>query len=124
MDHREARRILGVDVAADTATIRAAYRSRARRLHPDAGGSESEMALLSAAYRALRDPDADHSTSWSFERSESESDRDELDDWPAVESHAGASLRRAVTTLVCLALSLVVVVFVAAIGYDWSLGTP
>lgn len=37
--------------------IRAAYRERARQLHPDRGGTDSrEMAALNEAYRVLSDP--------------------------------------------------------------------
>ena len=71
--HRSVRthyEVLGVDPSADADTIRAAYRRRARAVHPDAGharlGDDSpgrgvpdaaaEMATLNEAYRVLRDP--------------------------------------------------------------------
>jgi curved DNA-binding protein CbpA len=49
-------RTLGVDRAADTATIKQAYHNLAKREHPDAGGSEGRMLQLNAAYKALSDP--------------------------------------------------------------------
>jgi curved DNA-binding protein CbpA len=51
-------RILRVSQAADAATIRAAYRSLARRNHPDVGGSTRAMARLNEAWHTLRDPGA------------------------------------------------------------------
>lgn len=62
--------VLGVDPSADGDTIRAAYRRRARAVHPDAGHARrgddapgrgvpdaaAEMAALNEAYRVLRDP--------------------------------------------------------------------
>ena len=49
-------RILRVSPAADADTIRAAYRTLARRNHPDVGGSTRAMARLNEAWRTLRDP--------------------------------------------------------------------
>jgi DnaJ-class molecular chaperone len=49
-------RILGVQAGADTMTIRHAYRNRARRYHPDAGGDERRMMALNKAWAILRDP--------------------------------------------------------------------
>jgi curved DNA-binding protein CbpA len=52
-------RLLGVDPAADPATIRHAYRALARRFHPDMpGGTEAAMRQLNAAWAVLRDPAA------------------------------------------------------------------
>ncbi len=48
--------VLGVERAASTAEIKSAYRSRARRAHPDAGGSAEEFQLLRQAYDTLSDP--------------------------------------------------------------------
>ena len=51
---REARRVLGVDAAADESTIRRAYRERARETHPDAeGGSEEAFKRATDAYDRL-----------------------------------------------------------------------
>ncbi len=48
---------LGVGPDADWAAIRAAYRTLARRHHPDIpGGSAAEMAAINAAWSVLRDP--------------------------------------------------------------------
>jgi len=50
--------ILGVPPDASEAEIRAAYRSRAKKAHPDAGGSAGEFSELGAAVRVLTNPDA------------------------------------------------------------------
>ena len=47
---------LGVPRGADKATIRRAYRRRAKSAHPDAGGKEGEFALVKAAHDTLIDP--------------------------------------------------------------------
>jgi curved DNA-binding protein CbpA len=57
MSQRDLYGILGVDPGADRATIRVAYRTLARRHHPDMpGGSASQMVVLNAAWSVLRDP--------------------------------------------------------------------
>jgi len=48
--------ILGVDKTASTASVRNAYRSHAKRLHPDAGGSAEAFSRLSRAHLVLADP--------------------------------------------------------------------
>jgi hypothetical protein len=52
--------VLGVRADASSAEIRAAYRERARRMHPDRVGpavdDHTSMATLNEAYRVLRDP--------------------------------------------------------------------
>lgn len=51
---REAADVLGVPVDADDDQIRAAYRDRAKDLHPDAeGGSEEAFKRITAAYERL-----------------------------------------------------------------------
>ena len=70
-------RILGVAPGADTIAIRHAYRQRARRYHPDAGGDERRMMALNKAWAILRDP----------ERREAY-DREQR--WPAVGSFSGS----------------------------------
>ena len=47
---------LGVVSTASADEIHAAYRSVARRVHPDAGGDEARMAAVNEAYRVLSDP--------------------------------------------------------------------
>src|SRR6185503_14937642 len=47
--------VIGVSANADEEEIRAAYRARARQLHPDMGGSADEMRLLNGAYEVLSD---------------------------------------------------------------------
>ncbi|MEY7971428.1 DnaJ domain-containing protein [Saccharomonospora xinjiangensis] len=48
--------VLGVERDASTARIKSAYRSLARRRHPDAGGSAEDFQLLRQAYETLADP--------------------------------------------------------------------
>lgn len=48
--------VLGVAPTASAEEIRAAYRSAARAVHPDAGGSPAAMRRLNAAWHVLRDP--------------------------------------------------------------------
>lgn len=49
--------ILGVEPTADSRAVRTAYRSLARRYHPDIpGGSAARMSALNAAWSILRDP--------------------------------------------------------------------
>ena len=47
---------VGVDQGAATAEIERAYRAKARRSHPDAGGSADEFKRLNTAVAILRDP--------------------------------------------------------------------
>jgi DnaJ-domain-containing protein 1 len=49
VDAVSARRLLGVDRAADEATIRAAHRRLMAEAHPDRGGSAEEARALNAA---------------------------------------------------------------------------
>lgn len=49
LDAAAARRLLGVDRAADAATIRAAHRRLMAEAHPDRGGSAEEARALNAA---------------------------------------------------------------------------
>ncbi len=53
MTEAEARAILGVGPSADEAEIRAAFRARIKRAHPDRGGSHEETARLNAARAVL-----------------------------------------------------------------------
>lgn len=48
--------LLGVSRDASPAEIKAAYRVRAKRTHPDGGGAHGTFQALSEAYRTLRDP--------------------------------------------------------------------
>jgi hypothetical protein len=60
MDVAGARAVLGVDRSATPDQLRAAYRSRLRAAHPDVnGGGDAGTAEVVAAYRLLRDVDAD-----------------------------------------------------------------
>ncbi len=47
--------ILRVDPSADPATIKAAYRRRAKECHPDRGGQHKEMVLVNEAWEILGD---------------------------------------------------------------------
>lgn len=53
MTNYEARRILGVDIQADAAQIKAAYRQLAMKHHPDRGGKNEDFVKIKAAYDAL-----------------------------------------------------------------------
>ncbi len=50
--------VLDVPKDADTATIKRAYRRKARKAHPDAGGSREEFQLIARAAEILEDPAA------------------------------------------------------------------
>lgn len=45
--------ILGIGRDADTEDIKRAYRQKAKKAHPDAGGNDFEMSMISSAYRVL-----------------------------------------------------------------------
>lgn len=47
---------LGVSPDADEATIQKAYRKRAKKAHPDAGGDPEDFKRLTGAYLVLKDP--------------------------------------------------------------------
>jgi molecular chaperone DnaJ len=49
--------VLGVDLEADTPTIRRAYRELARRHHPDFGGDTRHMISINDAWHVLSDPE-------------------------------------------------------------------
>lgn len=49
--------VLGVERNADEATIRKAYRKKAAKAHPDAGGKPDEWANVSTSLMVLTDPD-------------------------------------------------------------------
>ncbi|MCA9325749.1 DnaJ domain-containing protein [Candidatus Saccharibacteria bacterium] len=46
-------KLLGISTQADSAVIRARYVQLAKRHHPDAGGSDTQMRLLNKAYKTL-----------------------------------------------------------------------
>lgn len=48
---------LGVERGASAKTIRASFRTKARKMHPDRGGDSEEFKVLSNAYDILSDPD-------------------------------------------------------------------
>ena len=56
MDH-DYYKVLGVPPSADLDSIKAAYRSKASRCHPDRGGSHNRMKLVNEAWEVLSNPD-------------------------------------------------------------------
>ncbi|RKT57618.1 J domain-containing protein [Saccharothrix australiensis] len=65
--------LLGVGRDASTAEIKSAYRSLAKVMHPDAGGSSPTFRVLQEAYDTLRDPSRrrDYDRGWSTTRPQS-----------------------------------------------------
>ncbi|MBJ7331360.1 MAG: J domain-containing protein [Solirubrobacteraceae bacterium] len=58
MDHKsDVYAVLGTDRTADDAELRRAYRSAARVIHPDAGGTEGAFRILQAAWEEVRTPE-------------------------------------------------------------------
>jgi curved DNA-binding protein CbpA len=56
-EHRDPYAVLGIEPTADLRAVRTAYRSLARRFHPDIpGGSAMHMTALNAAWSILGDP--------------------------------------------------------------------
>lgn len=49
----EAYRVLGVDIGADEAAVREAYRERVKDVHPDRGGDEAAFKRVTDAYERL-----------------------------------------------------------------------
>lgn len=47
--------VLGVKTGADLAEVKKAYRSLARRFHPDVGGDEEKFKEINEAYKAIED---------------------------------------------------------------------
>lgn len=58
-------RVLGIPPTASAAEVKAAYRTKARELHPDAGGAASAFVELQAAYDVLSD--AETRAAWQAE---------------------------------------------------------
>jgi curved DNA-binding protein CbpA len=75
-------RILEVDPRAGREVIQAAYRARARVIHPDVTGSDEEMKRLNQAWEVLKDPvrRATYDRQRALARGEAEPDAREDDD--------------------------------------------
>jgi len=46
--------VLGLEPGASTAEVKAAYREKARELHPDRGGDTKSFSRVNEAYRRLK----------------------------------------------------------------------
>jgi hypothetical protein len=121
MDRARAARVLGVDVGATSTEVREAFRRRAREVHPDtSGGDDAAMVELNAAYETLA---VQTGPDWQF-AGESVSTSWVTPDPPLhddAEVHAGSFLRFFGIALAVVSVVMTTVVFVAAVGYDWSL---
>lgn len=124
VDRDAAARVLGVAPTATPEQVRDAFRRRARRVHPDTvGGDAASMVELNAAYRTLSMP---RGIDWEFAR---RSAPEPPDSWiaPPVDVPVGppdgsqAMLRYFWIALILAGTVATTIVFVAAIGYDWSL---
>lgn len=69
--------VLGVNRTADLATINAAYRSAAKRAHPDGGGSVEKFEIVALAKACLSDPDRKRHYDETGEVGETPVDQDE-----------------------------------------------
>ena len=54
--------VLGIEPDADSATIKRAYRQRAKETHPDRGGSETEFKQVKDAYEMIESGEIDDET--------------------------------------------------------------
>ncbi len=124
MDRARAAQILGVGLTASRDQVRDAFRNRAREVHPDSGrGDAAAMVELNAAYEVLnsrREPD------WEFAAPVStgqwtRSDEPQFDDAFGPSSSGHKLLRWFAIILAVAGAVMTTVVFIAAIGYDWSL---
>jgi len=133
VERARAARVLGVDITATPDQVRDAYRRRAREVHPDRfGGDTAAMIELNAAHEALSVRAGD---GWEFAGSSTsdgswtprpasdepfdDGSADELLDPP---SAGGWPLLRVFPIVLGIVGAVtIVIVFVAAIGYDWSL---
>lgn len=51
--HADAYKILGIEPGVTWATVKSAYRKKAREVHPDCGGTKEAFQVLLAAYTVL-----------------------------------------------------------------------
>ena len=123
MERVAAARLLGVDVTASPAEVREAFRGRALKVHPDtAGGDADAMVELIAAYQTLM---LRVGTDWRFaEATPDEPWTSSAEPWiddDRAPQNGSSLLRWFGIALVVLGVVMTTVVFVAAVGYDWSL---
>jgi hypothetical protein len=123
LDRARAAQLLGVDITASPEQVRDAFRHRAWQLHPDTGtGDATAMAELNAAYEVLS---ARSQPDWEFATTMPTEQAAPWDDPPEGADHPYATdsslLRWLVVALAIAGVVMTVVVFIAAIGYDWSL---
>ncbi len=124
VERARAARLLGVDIAATPEQIRDAFRRRARCVHPDAGGGDAAaMVELNAAYETLNrraGVDWEFSVQAAVDPLEQTDDRPTDDDLRAMGGHA-TWLRRFGIAVALTGVVMTTIVFVVAVGYDWSL---
>lgn len=129
LERARAARVLGVDIMATPEQVRDAFRRRAREVHPDkVGGDSAGMAELNAEYEALSARAGD---GWEFSGASTPSpqgpSRPTIDDDATFTDFidrpvGGWSLLRAFPMVLgVVGVVITTIVFVAAIGYDWSL---
>jgi curved DNA-binding protein CbpA len=116
--------VLGVDAGATPDEVHDAFRRRAREVHPDATrGDGAGMVELNEAYRVMSSP---REPDWEFaDRRSARPDSDAVvdpDPEPSADEPSGRSPFRWFGIAVAVAAAIwTAIVFVAAIGYDWSL---
>ncbi len=118
--------MLGVDTTASPAQVREAFRRRAREVHPDTSGGDADaMVELNDAYETLAataGPDWDFATAMPNEPTVSWAD-EPIPDAFELQARDSSLLRWFGIALVVASVVMTTVVFVVAIGYDWSLSS-
>ena len=120
MERGRAAVILGVAIDASPEQVRDAYRRRARDVHPDlVRGDGAAMAALNEAYAVLSGPPTE--PDWEFgDRDAERAWTDDSVDDTDLGGPQGGALRRFGFALLLVGVVLTTIVFVAAVGYDWS----
>jgi curved DNA-binding protein CbpA len=123
VERARAARVLGVDIDATPEQVRDAFRRRAREVHPDTGrGDTSAMIELNAAYEVLSARDG---PDWQF-ATVSPADTFGDSEQPAFDDAFDRPVGRSAVgwfgiALLVAGVVMTTIVFVAAVGYDWSL---